>query len=95
MIANNALDAFQSALTTQHANKLGTSNSVIYERIAEKASLLVNNEFKAKFNSYLTDFFANYTIMAGPFGARVEKTASDYSAPGEVPVNNDPALWVE
>jgi len=92
MIANNALDAVQSALITQHATELGTSNSVIYERIAEKASLLVNNEFKAKFNSYLTDFFANYTIMAGPSGARVEKTASDYSVSPEVPVNNDPTL---
>ena len=92
MIANNALDAVQSALITQHATELGTSNSVIYERIAEKASLLVNNEFKAKFNSYLTDFFANYTLYSGPSGARVEKGASDYSVSAEVPVNNNPAL---
>jgi len=92
MIDNNALDVVQSNLITQYANSLGQADSVIYTKIAEKASLIMNNTFKSKFNEYINDFFDNYTMKSGPSGARINKYASDYLVSQEVSVNDDPTI---
>jgi hypothetical protein len=88
MIDNNALDVVQSNLINQYALSLGQADSVIYERIAEKASILSNNAFRDKFNTYLHDWFEAYTLNINS----VAKSAADYQIAAEVGVNSNPAL---
>jgi hypothetical protein len=87
-LSGQTYDAAQRALIQQAVESLGDADSVIYQKIAQKASLLVNNQFKTLFNLFIQDFFNSYSLGAGG----VAFNASRYEVSSESPVNEDPNL---
>jgi len=87
-LSGQVYDAAQRALINQAVQSLGDADSVIYTKIAQKASILMENQFKGVFNLFIQDFFASYTLGSN----NVNFTASRYAVSNSTAVNEDPTL---
>jgi hypothetical protein len=63
-VSGQAYDSLQQSLIQEAVSSLGDANSVIYTKIARKASTLMENQSKSVFNLFIQDFFYSYSLGA-------------------------------
>jgi hypothetical protein len=81
-VSGQAYDALQRSLIQEAVSSLGDADSVIYTKIAQKASILMENQFKSVFALFVNDFFNSYSLGANG----VAYNASRYELNNEAPV---------